>query len=91
MQLNNSQALLCLAIAICAIILIFCPQKAVSAPAQDVKLWVAECSDQRGNVNTYRGTRSSFDWSYEYGYFSVTTSTHVIRYPAHACTLTSPR
>ena len=87
----TKQLVLCLVLGITIAVLGFAAQHANSAPASDPRLWVAECTDQKGQINVYRGSSSSFHFSYDSGQVRITTNTHRIWYPAHACTITSPR
>lgn len=90
-NLNNGQMIVCFIIAIIISIAIFTVQRTSAAPAADPRLWVAECTDQKGQLNVYRGSSSSFHFSYDSGWVKIITNTHKIWYPSHACTITSPR
>lgn len=80
-----------LTVAVVCLLAFFAAKAATAAPASDPRLWVAECTDQKGQINVYRGSSSSFHFSYDSGQVRITTNTHRIWYPAHACTITSPR
>ena len=90
-KLNNGQMIVCFIIGLIIAIAMFMTQHTSAAPATDSKLWVAECTDQKGQINIYRGSSSSFDFSYDSGILVITTATHKIRYPSHMCTITHPR
>lgn len=90
-KLNNGQMIVCFIIGLIIAIAMFITQHTSAAPASDPKLWVAECTDQKGQISIYRGTRNSFDFSYDSGIIVITTNTHRVWYPSHACTITSPR
>lgn len=82
-NLNNGQMILCFIIGLIIAVALFVTQNVNAAPATDSKLWVAECTDQKGQINIYRGSSRSFDFSYDSGILVITTSTHMIRYPVH--------
>ncbi|ADG35970.1 hypothetical protein Acj61p005 [Acinetobacter phage Acj61] len=90
-NLNNGQMILCFIIGLIIAVALFVTQTVNAAPATDPKLWVAECTDQKGRINVYRGSSSSFDFSYDSGILVITTATHKIRYPIHMCTISIPR
>ena len=90
-KLNNGQMIVCFILGLIIAIAMFITQNVNAAPATDPKLWVAECTDQKGQVNVYRGTSSSFNTYYSDGVLIITTATHKIRYPIHMCTISIPR
>lgn len=65
-------------------------QKATAAPPTDHRLWVAECSDIRGNITVYRGPSSAFNFTSD-NYLKIYSGGYVYRYPYHMCTITQPQ